>query len=317
MNALRWRACQTVPFRAGILRVCLAGCVLNAAVAMAQDGATLERRFAPLRTENPSRRGRDVIVADCQALLTAFPADPGRAAVMLRIARLYDLENPRAGFRADRPQALTWYRRAYEASEPQDPVGFEAGLALVRRLREQPDEVSNVKDGRVVLKELSQGREADPYQTLLLAAEEVYQSLAERDLPAAQKACDQLMSLSVENTSAPDGQIPVSMVRANAARELLFAVAQNGDAAPDERLRTVNGIAQTHEQIDGVDRSADAARQIIQGWKSVEPAESAPPAPAAPVSRRGTFLWINGIAICLLGLVVLFRRWGRSRQRPA
>ena len=280
--------------------------------------AAFQRRFRSLKSENPAKRGRDTVVAECIALLDEFPDLAGREReeVMLRIARLYDLSNPTAGFERERLLAIKWYGAARDMAELGTPAWIDVGITLVQRLREHTDETSNVKRARQVLLSLKTHVDPVSYDGLRVAAEDVCQFLAEGNVDEAEAACKALMQMPVESITAPDGQIPAAMVRANAARELVISVAQNQKQSRVARQQRIEQFAESHQDVKGLGASSATAQKIVEAWKDGETPDAADRL-AAPknAAYRSLLLWVNGSVILLLLGFLLLRKTKSTVQK--
>lgn len=275
-------------------------------VALQADLEQFEAQLARLAAEDPAVRGRDAVIADCGTLMDEFPSN--RAPVALLIGRLFDLDNPTAGFVQDRNSSMEWYEKARNLAELGTPVWAEASMRLSQRLREIREDVLNLQKSREILESLQEHAKRGTYEALMISSELVFQGLAERNLERTELACEQLIATSTNSVSTPDGKLPPTLVVATALREYLINLAQAGEVPKRDRVERIQMFFERHKNITLLDRATETALKIVGTWKDdLDVPQSAPSQPA------GLRFWLmlgNGVVILLLTIA-----WIKSKVR--
>ena len=275
-------------------------------VAFQGDVEPFEVQFARLVAEDPAVRGRDAVIADCGTLMDDFPAN--RAPVALLIGRLFDLNNPTAGFVQDRASSMEWYEKARNFAELGTPVWAEASMRLTQRLREIREDVLNIQKSREILENLQSHVKRRSYEALVVSAELVYQGLAERDLERTERACEQLIEISTNSVSTPDGKLPPTLLVATALREYLINLAQAGDVPKRDRVERIQVFFDRHKNIVLLDRATETALKIVGTWK--DDLEAPQPVPSQRIGIRFWLIVGNGVVVLMLTLA-----WLKSKVR--
>jgi hypothetical protein len=114
--------------------VCLIAVATTVAGFSFADEFSEELQF--LDTKDVKVVGREGLLSGYEDLLSSHPSHPDRAAVMVRIASRWELENHDLEIRPDREQSIRWLEKAAEAAPEASKEWFEARFRLVNRVRD-------------------------------------------------------------------------------------------------------------------------------------------------------------------------------------